>query len=227
MNINLNNIIFKKEKFNFDNLIISNHVNKEFINLDYQNNNNYIVEGLFFETEWTKLLTDYFEIEANNKYIIELPLIENYILYKIIDKLDIKFNSYIMNMNRSNIFINSIKNNNIPKYNFNYQFIKLKLNLNNCKIYLNDKIYNNSIEEIDFEKYLIKFQISTHGVWKYNNKNGFSWRIINMFLQTSETTNIEHYIEKKYIKDEDYDYNNSSNSFLNFKIPNFELEWDI
>ena len=48
-----------------------------------------------------------------------------------------------------------------------------------------------------------------------------------MFLQTSETTNIEHYIEKKYIKDEDYDYNNSSNSFLNFKIPNFELEWDI
>ena len=84
MNINLNNIIFKKEKFNFNNIIISNHANKEFINLDYQNNNNYIVEGLFFETEWTKLLTDYFEIEKNNKYIIELPLIENYILYKTI-----------------------------------------------------------------------------------------------------------------------------------------------
>lgn len=238
MNINLNNIILKKETFDFDNVVINNNINKEFINIDYRNKY-YFIEGLFFETEWTKLLTNYFIIEKNNKYLIELPFIENNILYKIIKKIDIHFNKYIMNLNNYNIFINSIKNNTIPRYDFYYDYIKLKLNLNNCKIYIDDKEFNNSFEDLDFEKFMIKFQISTHGIWKYNNKYGFSWRIIKIFLKTNETNNIQYFINKKYIKEnndlkiyntkvEHIDKKDESNDeYLNFKIPNFELEFDM
>ena len=236
MNINLNNIILKKETFNFNNLVINNNINKEFINI-YYNKDLYGIEGLFFETEWTKLLNHYFIIDKNNKYLIELPSIENKILFRIFKQMDTFFNTYIMDLNNNNIYINSIKNNCIPKYNLNYDFIKLKLNLNNCKIYLDGKEYHNSFEELDLEKLIMKFEISTHGIWKYNNKYGFSWRILKIFFKTNDEKNIQYYIDKNYIKDtyikdnyikDNYIQNDNKNEeYLNFKIPNFELEWDL
>lgn len=212
------NVILNKSSFNLDNILIDNKKNKEFINLNY-NHDFFKLEGLFFETEYFRLLNNLVVIEDDFKYIVDFPLIENNKIENIFKNLDFKLSSYISNVDNNSLYINNIKKQIIKDLNFNY--IKLKLNIKNVEIYLDDKIYNNNnFRELDFNNLDIKCVISTHGIWKYNIKYGVSWRIIKMYLKTSNKSNIQHYIDKKIINyEEDEDDN--------ITIPNFELEFDI
>jgi hypothetical protein len=211
------NVILNKSSFDIDKILIYNKKNKDFINLNY-NHNYFKLEGLFFETEWFRLLNNIFIIEDDFKYIVDFPLIENKEIEHIFETLDLTLSSYVNTIDNNSLFINNIKKNIIKELNFNY--IKLKLNLNNVEIFLDDKIYNNNFSDLDFNNLDIKCVISTHGIWKYNIKYGVSWRIIKMYLKTSNKSNIQHYIDKKIINyEEDEDDN--------ITIPNFELEFDI
>lgn len=211
------NVILNKNEFNIDKILIDNKKNKDFTNLNY-NHIYFKLEGLFFETESFRLLNNIIMIEDNFKYIIDFPLIENKEMENIFETLDLKLSNYISNIDNNSLYINNIKKNIIKELNFNY--IKLKLNLNNVEIYLDNKLYKNDFNDLDFNDLDVKCIISTHGIWKYNVKYGLSWRIIKMYLRTTNKSNIQYYIDKKLINYEDDDDDD-------IKIPNFELEFDI
>ena len=212
------NVILNKNDFNIDKILIDNKKNKDFINLNY-NHIYFKLEGLFFKTEWFRLLNNIIIIEDNFKYVIDFPLIENKKMENIFETLDLKLSNYISNIDDNSLYINNIKKNIIKELNFNY--IKLKLNLNNVEIHLDDKIYKNNFNDLDFNNLDVKCIISTHGIWKYNVKYGLSWRIIKMYLRSANKSNIQYYIDKKLIS---YDENDEDDDI---KIPNFELEFDI
>ena len=212
------NVILNKNSFDIDKILINNKRNKDFINLNY-NHTYFKLEGLFFETEWFRLLNNIIIIEDNFKYIIDFPLIENKEMENIFETLDLKLSNYISTVDNNSLYINNIKKNIIKELNFNY--IKLKLNLNNVEIYLDNKLYKNDFNDLDFNNLDVKCTISSHGIWKYNVKYRLSWRIIKMYLRTTNKSNIQYYIDKNLInyKEEDDDDD--------IKIPNFELEFDI
>lgn len=212
------NVILNKNEFNIDKILIDNKKNKDFTNLNY-NHIYFKLEGLFFETESFRLLNNIIMIEDNFKYIIDFPLIENKEMENIFETLDLKLSNYISNIDNNSLYINNIKKNIIKELNFNY--IKLKLNLNNVEIYLDNKLYKNNFNDLDFNNLDVKCIISTHGIWKYNVKYGLSWRIIKMYLRTTNKSNIQYYIDKNLINYEEEDEDDD------IKIPNFELEFDI
>ena len=107
--INHNIIIIKKEKFNIEYVECKKNkknINRGFLNINYLlNKDNKIdmhhlkLDGLFLETNKTNLFSQIKLIpNLKNKYIIELPLINNSKLLTIFSDIDTKFNKLINNI---------------------------------------------------------------------------------------------------------------------------------
>ena len=55
--------------------------------------------------------------------------------------------------------------------------LKIKVNSNN-KVNYNNKICN--LNDIDLNNCLMKCDVITYGLWKYNNRIGYSWKGFNL-----------------------------------------------
>lgn len=247
--INYELLLIKKEKFYIDNIkcdITNKNIRKSFLNINYNISNNLILDGLYLETGKVDLLSEIKLIpKFKNKYIIELPLLNNSLLSTILKKIDIKFNSLINNIkteqsNCTNLCEKTIENlnyswnikqNNIT-FNDNlyfYDYIKLKLNTNECLIYYNNKPFYKKLELLNYNNISINCIIQSYGIWNYNDIYGFSWKIVKMYIEDNDYNNIDNNIinNKINIVDDDYIVKNKKTKTKNeyhIQIPNFELE---
>ena len=240
-------LLIKKEKFDIDNIkcdITNKNIRKTFLNIDYNISNKLILDGLYLETGKVDLLSEIKLIpKFKNKYIIELPLLNNSLLSTILKKIDIKFNSLINNIkthqsNFTNLCEKNIENLNYScnikqnYINFNdnlyfYDYIKLKLNTNECLIYYNNKPFYNKLELLNYNNISINCIIQSYGIWNYNDIYGFTWKIVKMYIKDNDYNNIDTNIINNKIDINDDDYivkKNKSKTEYNIQIPNFELE---
>lgn len=253
--INHNIIIIKKDKFNIKNVeceITPKKINRSFLNINYllnkeTNINKLRLDGLFLETNKIKLFSPIKLIpNLKNKYIIELPLVNNSKLLTIFSDIDNKFNKLINNIKTkisnkqetTNILENDLKMINYldiikkktilfndNKYNYNY--VKLKLNINECLIYYNNEPFYNKLETLNYNNISINCIIQSFGVWKYENTYGLTWKIIKMYIQDTNINNLNNSIlnNEININDDEYILKKKKTKKKNIiKIPNFELD---
>ena len=251
MNYNIkfkyNLLIIKNDIFNIDNVVCDincKNYNRTFLNIEYNCNKILKIDGLFLETKFVKLLTGFILApNCKNKYYIDLPLLNNNLIQKtIFEKLDKKtlesieliktfYNTPNININYTPI----IKTTNffLKGGTYEYNFCKLKLNTNECKIYYNNNKFTGDLIQLDFLKIEMKCVIQSYGVWKYDNTYGISWKIIKMYLKdiiNESMTNIESSIIENnitLIDEEEFILNEKTvNNEKKIRIPNFELEID-
>lgn len=199
MNTNTKNKILRinKNHFNqnyifFD--LINNKDNYQFLNVIYRSPTIYL-DGLCFETPWMLVKKNKIKnIYDSSKFFIELMFqkqnedkeIKNFLqILSNIDKSTINFfqrkNNYFVN--NKNILetycknIKYLKKDIFEENNMDNLTLKIKVNSNN-KIIYNNKICN--LNDIDLNNCLIKCDIITYGLWKYNNRIGYSWKGFNL-----------------------------------------------
>lgn len=178
---------------------ILNNIDKSTINFFNRKNNNFI-ENKNVQDVYCK----------NIKYLKKKKII---LTEDLDNKKEDLFDNYI---NSSNTYINSSNTSslNYDKYDNDYfkrdnLSLKIKFN-NNIKITLNNKIIDN-LENVNLKNCVVKCDIITYGLWKYNNKIGYSWKGLNLKIMDNNMISI-------------YDNKDYKNRYLKkMKIPNLEL----
>lgn len=192
-------IYVKINEFEPEKLIFNLNDKKEFINFNY-NLDDLIMEGLFIETNWVKPFNNLIKIKDNsNKLFIEYPILDDIISKEKFEQLDLKIQD-ILNDNNKELYVNNLKKTILEKYNFVYENIRFKININECEIILDDNIYNKSINDLNIKNMDIKCVISSHGIWKYDNKFGITWRVLKLYLKTNKEYNLNYYLNGNFIK---------------------------
>lgn len=210
MNINrfnINHTIVKNDKFNIDNVkcnITNKLIQQSFINIEY-NTNILCIDGIYLETPTFSLFNKCISLDCNkHKYIFEIPLLENDIFNNIFLNIDKKINKIINNVNTTLLYENSVKDNiiTIDKYEYEYKFIKAKLNTNECTITLDNKLYSGNLEELDYSKLQLKLTVCCYGLCKTETHFILSWKILKLDMKTIvlNLTNYKNILFKKISK---------------------------
>lgn len=189
-----------KQFFNILNSIdnfTNNFLNKcgKILNLDDEyknisNNNGFLIPNKVDENFYIKMLREGPFMSDEDLFIIQNPNC-NY-EENICDVVEDEFNVFGTH----------------SKHNFR---IKTKKGFNN--IIYNNIPSKNTIENIDIENTYVKCVIVSYGLWKYNNKYGYSWKLLKININSNENNDIKNI--------------NKMGDNKNMNIPNFKLRSDF
>jgi hypothetical protein len=234
---NFNYLVINYEKFDINNIYFDYDRNKDFININYKNLIDF--EGIHLYSPNIKMLNSIKLIDVNNinkKYVLEMPLDDNLIFSKIFKNFDNQISDYLKSnqMFKHNRYIRNIKYG-YYKNKYKYKTVKLKINSNNCIFYYNNQKYDGDILDLDLSKMIVKCYISSHGLWKFEQNYGMTWRCLKLYFydiqhnqpsqniqpnntsQGNITDNIDYYIKNDLVQKIDNNYNQP---FDNYTIGN-------
>jgi len=225
MNINrfnINYIIIKNDKFNIDYLkcniddktIIGSYINIEYESLYFK------LDGLYLETSNTLLFNNFVLINnSKNKYLFNIPLLENEKFNNIFTNIDKKLNNIISKTNSILTYENTIKENTITIDNneYEYKFINAILNSNECNITLDNNIFTGDLEELDYNKLQMKYILNCYGLCKTEKHLTLSWKILKLDLITKNVDfkNYKNILFKKINNKVNKDINKDINKEIN------------
>lgn len=128
-------------------------------------------------------------------------------------------------LSKNNNYIQNIKINNY-KYRYKYENIKIKVNSNNCVFYYNDKLYEKDIMNLNIDKMSVKCNISCHGLWKFNNTYGMTWRCLSIYFYDNVTNEVSGINQNESILNIDYYLNNNYLKQLNNNENIYDLNYE-
>ena len=210
MNINrfnINHIIIKNDKFDIDNVICNINektIHRSFIIIEYETQ--YIsIDGIYLETPLLSLFNNCTLVNnCNHKYLFDIPLLDNDKFNTIFSNIDKKISTIISKMYTPLIYVNSIKENTVVIDNddYEYKFIRAKLNCNECNITLDNKRYSGDLKDLDYSKIQMNFILSCYGLCKTDTQFLLSWKIVKLDMKTIvlDLNNYKNILFKKITK---------------------------
>ena len=121
------------------------------------------------------------------------------------------------------------------KNTYKYKTVKLKINSNNCVFYYNNKKYEGDILDLDLSKMIVKCYISSHGLWKFEQNYGMTWRCLKLYfydIQYNQSNqniqpnniinaniddNIKYYIKNELVHKIDNNHNHEFDNYTSDK----------
>jgi hypothetical protein len=223
---NFNYLVINYEKFNISGTYFDYDRNKDFININYKSLVD--LEGIHLKTPLIRMINSIKLIDENHinkKYVLEVPIDDNLIFSKIFSNFDSRVADYLkLNPKfENNRYIKNIKYS-YYKNKYKYKTVKLKINSNNCLFYYNNKKYEGDILDLNLEKMSVKCYISSHGLWKFEQNYGMTWRCLKLYFYDIQDNqednqdnqdNIDYYLKRELLYKIENDYSQLFNNFNN------------